>query len=437
MTSEHVSLTPDFPLLHSGGSAASQRFDPNVAHPAVSRPGVEWTFSLNKEKKMQRSSEMTNEDAGCDTMVAEPVAVDSRRTYFLPRPRPGDGIGDARRVTELKCKVAELESELQDLRRTNDTLKMHVAKALGLHLDSPIPDAGFERTGGRKSTNAVAVSRSIGPGAVRGAEAQVPKPAETPPAGVEFRVLGPVEAAVAGRRIDLGAPKQRAVLALLVSQVGQPVSVDVLLEELWDGRPPPSAITSLHAYVANLRRALEPDRAPRKPATVLRTRGRAYLLDSRAVEVDVHRFGERAMAGWRALDQSDPQRALREFDAGLALWRGQAYAEVADATHVAPEVVRLQELRLWAIEGRCATLIAMGAHEIAVSELAAFTQAHPLREYGCELFSLALYRAGRQADALAMLRAHQKRMAEELGIDPSPALQHLEREILHQAPSLD
>jgi DNA-binding SARP family transcriptional activator len=379
---------------------------------------------------------MTNEQANCDTMVADPVTGNSCRMYVLPRQRPGDGIGDAPRVAELKCKVAELETELRDLRRTNDTLKMHVAKALGLHLDSPIPVTGFETTVGRKGSNAASVSRRTAPVTVRGVEIQVPKPTETPPTGVEFRVLGPVEAAVAGRRIDLGAPKQRAVLALLVSQVGQPVSVDVLLEELWDGSPPPSAITSLHAYVANLRRVLEPDRAPRKPASVLRTRGRAYLLDSRVVQVDVHRFGDRAMAGWQALDRGDPQRALREFDAGLALWRGQAYAEVADATHVAPEVVRLEELRLWAIEGRCATLIAMGAHEIAVSELAAFTQAHPLREYGCELFSLALYRAGRQADALAMLRAHQKRMAEELGIDPSPALRHLEREILHQAPSL-
>lgn len=378
---------------------------------------------------------MTNEQANSDTMVADPVVGDSCRMYVLPRQRPGDSIGDAPRVAELNCKVAELESELRDLRRTNDTLKMHVAKALGLQLDSPVPGAGFETTRGGKVTNVVAVSRRTAPGAVRGVETQVPKPTETP-TGVEFRVLGPVEAAVAGRRIDLGAPKQRAVLALLVSQVGQPVSVDVLLEELWDGSPPPSAITSLHAYVANLRKALEPDRAPRKPARVLRTRGRAYLLDSRVVQVDVHRFGDRAMAGWQALDRGDPQRALREFDAGLALWRGQAYAEVADTTHVAPEVVRLEELRLWAIEGRCATLIAMGAHEIAVSELAAFTQAHPLREYGCELFSLALYRAGRQADALAMLRAHQKRMAEELGIDPSPVLQHLEREILHQAPSL-
>lgn len=147
---------------------------------------------------------------------------------------------------------------------------------------------------------------------------------------VEFRALGPVEAVVAGRQADLGTPKQRALIALLVSRVGQPVTVDVMLEALWAGHPPPSATTSLQAYVANLRRVLEPDRAPRTPATVLRTCAKGYLLDSTVVDVDVHRFGEHATAGWQAWDRGDPQQALGEFEAGLALWRGQAYAEVAN-----------------------------------------------------------------------------------------------------------
>ncbi|WP_176738469.1 AfsR/SARP family transcriptional regulator [Micromonospora pallida] len=254
---------------------------------------------------------------------------------------------------------------------------------------------------------------------------------------VEFRALGPIEAVVAGRLVDLGAPKQRALLALLVSRVGQPVPVEVMLDALWAGHPPPSAMASLQAYVANLRRALEPDRAPRTPATVLRTCPRGYLLDSRVTDVDVHRFGEHATSGWRAWDRGDPQQALSEFEAGLALWRGQAYAEVASATCVVPEVARMEELQLSVVEARCAALLAVGAHEVAVAELEAFIQAHPLREYGCELLSLALYRAGRQADALGVLRTIQKRLAEELGIDPRPALQHLEREILNQAPALD
>lgn len=342
------------------------------------------------------------------TMTAVPVAVGRGS----PEESTG-GAGGAQRI-------AELEREVRELKRANETLKQYVSRALDL-------DTTSQR--GREDR-------------VRGGDSSVdtagsPPQRPAPGAGVEFRVLGPVEAAVGGRWVDLGAPKQRAALVLLVSQVGQPVSVDVLVEALWDGRPPQSAITSLHAYIANLRRALEPNRAPRTPATVLCTRGRGYLLNSRAVEVDAHRFWESATAGWQALDRGDPQRALYAFESGLALWRGEAYAEVAAAPHVAPEAVRLEELRLSVIEGRCATLIAVGNHEMAVPELVAFTQAHPLREYGCELLSLALYRAGRQADALSVLRAHQKRMVEDLGISSSPALQHLELEILRQAPELD
>jgi DNA-binding SARP family transcriptional activator len=254
---------------------------------------------------------------------------------------------------------------------------------------------------------------------------------------VEFRALGPVEAVVGGRLVDLGAPKQRALLAFLVSRVGQRVAVEVMLEALWAGHPPPSAMTSLQAYVANLRRVLEPDRAPRTPATVLRTCPGGYLLNSRVVDVDVHHFGEHATAGWQAWDRGDPQQALSEFEAGLALWRGQAYAEMADAACVGPEVARLEELQLSVVEARCAALLAVGAHELAVAELEAFVQDHPLREYGCELLSLALYRSGRQADALGVLRTIQKRLAEELGIDPRPALQQLEREILNQVSALE
>lgn len=268
-------------------------------------------------------------------------------------------------------------------------------------------------------------------------DADARPPRDAPRRKVEFRALGPIEAMVGGRQVDLGAPKQRALLALLVSRVGRPVTVDVMLEALWAGRPPRSATTSLQAYVANLRRALEPDRAPRTPATVLRTCPQGYQLDGRVVDLDVHRFGERATAGWQARDRGDPQRALTEFEAGLALWRGQAYVEVANATWVAPDAARLEELRLSVVEARCAALLAVGAHEVAVAELEAFIQAHPLREYGCELLSLALYRAGRQADALGVLRTTQARLTEELGIDPRPALQDLERDILNQAPSLD
>ncbi|MEV0493174.1 AfsR/SARP family transcriptional regulator [Streptomyces atratus] len=375
------------------------------------------------------SSEALDRGTGLGTTTAGPVAGGRRGAEFIPEQRSGENAGSTQRI-------AELEREVRELRRANETLKRYFSKALELDVGLGLPGDGFAEAVADGPDGAATVRRP-GQGAAQWAGDRSSHSPQQPAAGVEFRVLGPIEAAVGGRWVDLGAPKQRAALALLVSQVGQLVSVDVMVEELWAGRPPQSAITSLHAYIANLRRALEPHRAPRTPATVLCTRGRGYLLDSRVVEVDAHRFGERAMAGWQALDRSDPQRALYEFEAGLALWRGEAYTEMAGAAHVAPEAVRLEELRLSVIEGRCATLIAVGAHEMAVPELVAFTQAHPLREHGCELLSLALYRAGRQADALSVLRAHQKRMVEDLGISPSLALQHLELEILRQAPELD
>ena len=205
--------------------------------------------------------------------------------------------------------------------------------------------------------------------------------------GVELRALGPVGAVVNGGLVDLGPPKQRALFALLVSRVGRPVAVDVLLEELWSGDPPAAAMASLLAYVCNLRRVLEPHRAPRAPATVLRTRAPGYLLDNGDAEFDVHRFSGHATAGREALGRGDPQRALSEFDAGLALWRGEAYADVRDAAWVAPEVARLEELRISVVEGRCTALLELGAHEVAVAELEAHVQAHPLREHSCELLA--------------------------------------------------
>ncbi|MEZ0113084.1 DNA-binding SARP family transcriptional activator [Catenulispora sp. EB89] len=254
---------------------------------------------------------------------------------------------------------------------------------------------------------------------------------------VRIRALGPIEATVADRPVDLGAPKQRALAALLVSRVGQPVAVDLILDTLWADHPPASPMASLQAYVANLRRLLEPDRPPRAPATVLRTSPRGYLLDGGVVDVDVSRFTEHATAGWQAWDRDDPRRALREFEAALALWRGQAYEDVAGALGVAPDVARLEELQLAVFEMRCAALLAVGAHARAVAELGAFMKAHPLREYGCELLSRALYRSGRQAEALDVLRAIEVQLTEELGLDPSPNLQQLKVEILNQAPTLD
>ncbi|MGH3984835.1 MAG: BTAD domain-containing putative transcriptional regulator [Pseudonocardiaceae bacterium] len=255
--------------------------------------------------------------------------------------------------------------------------------------------------------------------------------------GLEWRALGPVEVTVDGRLVDLGPPTQRALFGLLLTRVDQPVALDALIDQLWAGDPPVAAMASLRAYVSNLRRVLEPGRLPRAPAAVLRTRAPGYLLDSRDAEFDVHRFTEHATVGREALSRADPECALSEFDKALGLWRGQAYADMRDAAWAAPEVARLEELRLSVLEGRCAAELARGRHHSVVAELHGHVRSHPLREHGCELLALALYRAGRQAEALGVLRATRARLAEELGIDPGAALQRLERDILSQAPALN
>jgi DNA-binding SARP family transcriptional activator len=255
--------------------------------------------------------------------------------------------------------------------------------------------------------------------------------------GLEWRALGPLEVIVDGCLVDLGPPTQRALFGLLLSRVDRPVALDALVEELWSGDPPAAAMASLRAYVSNLRRVLEPGRAPRAPAAVLRTRAPGYLLDSRGVEFDGHRFTDHVLAGRKALGQADPHRAVAEFDAALGLWRGEAYADMRDAAWAVSEVARLEKLRLSVVEGRCAALLQVGAHDVAAAELEAHVRAHPLREHGCELLALGLYRAGRQAEALGVLRDTRARLVEELGIDPGEALQRLEHDILTHASALD
>lgn len=254
---------------------------------------------------------------------------------------------------------------------------------------------------------------------------------------MQWRALGPVDALVGGRPVDLGPPRQRALFGLLLSRVDRPVAVDTVIEELWSGDPPPVAMASVRAYVSNLRRVLEPDRAPRAPATVLRTRAPGYLLSSQGVDFDVHRFTEHAAAGRAALGRGNSTRAVAEFEVALGLWRGKAYADVGDAEWAVPEVARLEELRLSVAEARCEAQLQLGEHHSTVAELEMHVRANPLREHGCELLALALYRAGRQAEALGVLRATRTQLVEELGIDPGAVLQQLERDILTHSPNLD
>ncbi len=248
---------------------------------------------------------------------------------------------------------------------------------------------------------------------------------------VRLRVLGPIEAEVAGRPVDPGGPRQRAVLALLLVGRGEVVSVDRMIEQLWRGEPPPRAIASLQAYVSNLRRLLEPHRPQRTPATLLVSRAPGYALRLPADTVDAWRFEDLLHQAQRVAAGA-PEKALDLLGEGLALWHGPAYAEVADEQWAAPEAARLGELRLVARELAVELTVRLGRATEAVPDAELLTHDQPLREEGWRLLALALWACGRQADALAAIRRARRTLADELGLDPGRALLELEDAILHQ-----
>ncbi|MFF5205912.1 BTAD domain-containing putative transcriptional regulator [Streptosporangium sp. NPDC000396] len=246
---------------------------------------------------------------------------------------------------------------------------------------------------------------------------------------VWIQVLGSFAAEVDGGPVPLGGPLQRAVLAVLVAARGQVVSADRLIDALWHDHPPAQALTSLQAYVSNLRKLLEPGRPPRTPARLLVSMPPGYALRLPDDAVDAWLF-ERLV---REAGESDSRSALER---ALGLWRGPAFAEVADAPWAQAEAARLEELRLTAGEMRVAAALRAGDAAAAVPEAELLTREAPLREEGWRLHALALWRTGRQADALASLRRARGLLADELGLDPGPALAELESAILHQRSDL-
>jgi DNA-binding SARP family transcriptional activator len=241
---------------------------------------------------------------------------------------------------------------------------------------------------------------------------------------VRFGVLGPVAAWDAdGTPGDLKGPRHRAVLARLIIARRRVVPVSRLVEDLWLD-PPDGAVSAVRTFVGALRRALEPHRPPRAPARLLVTEGPGYAL--RADDVDAWRF-EQAV-------RTSAEDTLTE---ALGWWRGPAYAEFADQDWARAERSRLTELRLHAVERRAEARLARGSAAEAVPDLDAHVAEHPWREEGWRLLALALYRSGRQADALAVLRRARETLAGGLGLDPGPALRRLEQDVLTQDPRLD
>ncbi|TQS28507.1 BTAD domain-containing putative transcriptional regulator [Microbispora sp. KK1-11] len=254
---------------------------------------------------------------------------------------------------------------------------------------------------------------------------------------VRLWVLGQFRAEVGGRPVDLGPPLQRAVMARLVCAGGHVVSTDRFIDDLWQGQPPPKALGALQVYVSNLRRLLEPGRAPRTPAKVLVTAPPGYVLHADADAVDAWRFPTLVNTASALLAEGDAAGALRVVDGALSLWRGAAFAEFGDEDWAVPEAARLEELRVLAAEYRAEAKLALGRHAEVVPELERHVADHPMREDAVRLLALAYYRSGRQADALAALRRTRARLAEELGMDPGPALRALEAGILAHSEALD
>jgi len=250
---------------------------------------------------------------------------------------------------------------------------------------------------------------------------------------IDYRLLGPIEAGVNGYALDIGGQKQRALLTILLLSANRPVSRSVLVDRLWGECPPAGAQHTLEVYISRLRKTFEPATS----GPVVLTRPGAYLLRTPSERIDVHRFERLAGEGRRALVANAPGRAVAGLREALALWRGAPLADVSDEPFAQAEIARLNELRAGVVEDRIEADLALGGHEDVVSELEALVAAHPLRERLYQQLMIALYRCGRQAEALAVYQSARRVLTEELGIEPGLGLKRIERAILEQDVSLE
>jgi YVTN family beta-propeller protein len=245
---------------------------------------------------------------------------------------------------------------------------------------------------------------------------------------VDVSVLGPLEVRVNGAAVALGGPKQRALLALLVLHANEVVSRDRLIEGVWGERPPATAPRSLDSYVSRLRKLLGADRIERHAP--------GYVFRLEPGELDLERFEALLRQGRAAMAAGDAATASDALRGALALWRGPALADLLYEPFAGIEAERLEERRLLAFEERIDADLTLGRGPELVPELERLVADHPLRERLLGQLMLSLYRAGRQAAALATYQAGRRRLAEELGLEPGPQLRDLQRDILAQDPQL-
>ena len=243
-----------------------------------------------------------------------------------------------------------------------------------------------------------------------------------------FRILGPLDVVDREQAVLLGGPKQRALLAILLLRRGEAVSSDRLIDQLWGERPPATAAKTLQGYVSHLRKALGNE--------LLLTRGGGYLLAVAPGQVDAERFEAMAVDARRALADGDASAARELLGSALGLWRGEPLADLAYEPFAQREIARLEEARLAALEDRFDADLALGFHRDVVAELEGLVKLHPHRERLLGQLMLALYRSGRQADALDVYRRGRQVLGDELGLAPGPELRALEQRILTQDPAL-
>jgi DNA-binding SARP family transcriptional activator len=254
---------------------------------------------------------------------------------------------------------------------------------------------------------------------------------------VEVRVLGPVEATDGTRSVDLGTRMHRSVFSLLITEAGRVVSSDRLVDSLWGDDPPPTAAKALQVYVSGLRKALEPDRPPGAPSHVLVTRPHGYALALPSDAVDAARFEKLVAEAQTVRGAGRASEAYELLERALQLWRGSAYEDLAFESFLQPEIARLHEVRATAAEARVDAMLALGRHAEAVAEGDVMVVEEPLREQRWRLLALALYRDGRQGEALRALDRARRTLGEQLGLAMGPALRRLEQDILSQSPSLE
>jgi DNA-binding SARP family transcriptional activator/class 3 adenylate cyclase len=250
---------------------------------------------------------------------------------------------------------------------------------------------------------------------------------------VEYRILGALEVAVDGAVVPVGGSRERALLALLLLRANQVVPADTLVEELWGGRPTDAAENTLRVYVSRLRKSLRTAGADE----VLVTQTPGYLLRVEHDELDAARFEASAATGKQHLLDGDARSASSVLHDALNLWRGPALVDLADLASALPEAARLEERRLEVSEDRIEADLACGRHREVVGELELLTGAYPLRERLWSHRMLALYRSGRQAEALRAYQEVRSLLGEQLGIDPGPELRRMEEAILQHRPDLD